>query len=109
MCIRDSLVGVSIFGYEAWEKQVLGHARTFTEALTERYKNVEGFGKPIVVAELGYTGSEEYVSSWESEVRAARPDMPQLVGAVYFDQQEVYPWPNDFPRPDWRLAERVTP
>lgn len=103
------LVGVSIFGYEAWEKAILGHARSYTEALTERYNNVKGFGKPIVVAELGYTGSAEYVASWENEVRAARPDMPLLVGAVYFDQQEVYPWPNDFPQPDWRLGHRVTP
>ena len=103
------LVGVSIFGYEEWEKAELGHARTYTEALTERYNNVKDFGKPIVVAELGYTGSGEYVASWENEVRAARPDMPQLVGAVYFDQAEVYPWPNDFPKPDWRLDYRVTP
>lgn len=103
------LVGVSIFGYEAWEKAVLGHALTYTEALTERYNIVKGFGKPIVVAELGYTGSAEYVANWESEVRAARPDMPQLVGAVYFDQDEVHPWPNDFPKPDWRLDHRVTP
>jgi endoglucanase len=103
------LVGISVFGYEAWEKAIIGHARTFTELLTERYNNVKGFGKPVVVAELGYTGTAEYVASWESEVRAARPDMPLLVGAVYFDQPEVYPWPNGFPLPDWRLDKRVTP
>lgn len=103
------LVGVSIFGYEAWEQAVIGRARSFSEVLTERYDNVKSLGKPVVVAELGYTGTADYVAGWEAEVRAARPSMPLLVGAVYFDQQEVYPWPNNFPLPDWRLAERVTP
>ncbi|MGB8811762.1 MAG: glycosyl hydrolase [Paracoccaceae bacterium] len=101
------LVGVSIFGYEAWEEAILGQARSFSEVLTERYNNVKDLGKPVVVAELGYTGSAEYVASWEAEVRAARPEMPLLVGAVYFDQPEVYPWPNNFAQPDWRLANRV--
>lgn len=103
------VVGLSIFGYQAWEKAILGGERTYTEWLTERYDNVKDLGKPVVVAELGYTGTAEYVASWEAEVRAARPDMPLLVGAVYFDQAEVYPWPDNFPQPDWRLANRVTP
>jgi endoglucanase len=103
------LVGVSVFGYQAWEEKIIGHARSFTELLTERYKNVKDLGKPIVVAELGYTGDAAYVASWEAEVRAARPDMPQLAGVVYFNQPEVYPWPNNFPQPDWRGSARVTP
>ncbi len=103
------LVGVSVFGYEAWEKAIIGHARTYTELLTERYNNVKDLGKPIVVAELGFYGTAAYVDSWEAEVSVVRPDMPQLVGAVYFDQPEVYPWPDGFPQPDWRLANRVTP
>lgn len=103
------LVGLSIFGYEAWEKAILGGARTYSDLLTERYDNVKDLGKPVVVAELGYTGTAEYVASWEAEVRAARPDLPQLVGVVYFDQAEVYPWPDNFPQPDWRIANRVTP
>ena len=103
------LVGLSIFGYEAWENAILGDARSYPELLAERYDNVKALGKPVVVAELGYTGTAEYVASWEAEVSAARPDMPLLVGSVYFNQAEVYPWPDNFPQPDWRLANRVTP
>ncbi len=102
------VVGISVFGYEAWEKAIIGHARTFDELLTEHYNNVKDFGKPVVVAELGYTGSAAYVASWEARVRVARPEMPLLVGAVYFDQPEVYPWPDKFPLPDWRLDKRIT-
>lgn len=103
------LVGLSIFGYEAWEKAILGNARSYPELLTERYNNVKDLGKPVVVAELGYTGTAEYVASWEAEVSVVRPEMPLLVGSVYFNQAEVYPWPDNFPQPDWRLANRVTP
>lgn len=101
------LVGLSIFGYEPWERAILGRTQTFTEILTERYARVAGFNKPVVVAEVGYSGSAEYVAQWDGEVRQARPDMPLLVGVVYFDQTEVYPWPNDFGLPDWRLNYRV--
>lgn len=103
------LVGVSIFGYEPWEKAILGKPLTFTELLTDRYNNVKEFGKPIIVAELGYSGSANYVADWEAQVRQPRPDLPLLVGEVYFDQPEVYPWPDGFGLPDWRLAHRVIP
>jgi endoglucanase len=101
------LVGLSIFGYEPWERAIFGRPRSFEEILTERYARAAIFGKPVVVAELGYSGSAAYVADWENTVRLPRPEMPQLVGVIYFDQQEVYPWPDGFGYPDWRLANRV--
>jgi endoglucanase len=41
-------------------------------------------------------------------VRRARPEYPSLVGVVYFNQKEVYPWPDDLGYPDWRVEFRVT-
>jgi endoglucanase len=101
------LVGLSIFGYQPYDNATFGRDQTFAEILTERYNRVAGFGKPVVVAEVGYSGSEAYVADWENTVRAARPDLPQLVGAVYFNQEEVYPWPDGFGLPDWTLDGRV--
>lgn len=103
------LVGLSVFGYEPWEKAKLGKPYTFKELLTERYNNVKDLGKPIIIAELGYSGSAAYVADWEAEVRQPRPELPLLVGEVYFDQPEVYSWPDGFGFPDWRLAHRVIP
>jgi endoglucanase len=101
------LVGLSIFGFQPYEEATLGRSLTFSEVLTERYDRVKGFGKPVVVAEVGYSGSAEYVADWENSVRALRPEMPQLVGVVYFNQAEVYPWPDNFGLPDWTPAKRV--
>jgi endoglucanase len=102
------LIGLSIFGFEAWENAILGGSQDYADVLTQRYDEVKGFNKPVVVAEVGYTGSSAYVAAWEAKVREARPDLPLLVGAVYFNQKEVYPWPNNFGYPDWRIDSRVT-
>jgi len=101
------IVGISVFGLQAWDQAKFGHDRSYTEVLEPRYKRAAAFGKPVVVAELGYSGSQAYVDSWENSVRVTRPDYPQLVGVVYFDQREVYPWPENFGLPDWRLSNRV--
>lgn len=103
------LVGLSIFGLEAWEIEILGGAKTFDEILDERYNRVKIHGKPVIVAEVGYSGKAEYVALWESQVRKLRPDMPLLVGAAYFNQPEVYPWPDGYGLPDWRIDKRVLP
>lgn len=100
------LVGLSIFGYEPWERAILGGPRFFAEILTERYDRVAVFNKPVVVVELGYSGSPDYVAQWENSVRLPRPTMDQLVGVIYFNQKEVYPWPDGFGLPDWRVGGR---
>jgi endoglucanase len=101
------LVGLSIFGLQPYEEATEGRSLSYQEVLEERYARVAGFGKPVVVAEVGFSGSAEYVAEWDSSIRADQPDMPQLVGVVYFNQAEVYPWPDNFGLPDWTPANRV--
>lgn len=101
------LVGVSVFGLQAYDRINFGEDRSFTDILGPRYERAATFGKPVVVAEVGYSGSPEYVASWEANLRQPRPEYPNLVGVIYFDQKEVYPWPDDLGLPDWRLAFRT--
>ncbi|MFO1176248.1 MAG: glycosyl hydrolase [Paracoccaceae bacterium] len=101
------IVGISVFGLQAWDQAKFGHDRSYLEVFGPKYARAAQFGKPVVVAELGYSGSQAYVDSWENAVRVTRPAYPNLVGVVYFDQREVYPWPENFGLPDWRLANRV--
>lgn len=102
------LIGLSVFGLQAYDQIVNdGQDRSFTDILGPRYERAARFGKPVVVAELGYSGDAAYVAAWESEVRKPRPEYPNLVGVAYFNQQEVYPWPNDLGFPDWRVNNRV--
>lgn len=101
------LVGVSVFGLQAWDQAKFGRDRTFDEIFAPRYENAVAFGKPVVVAELGYVGDEGYVEMWDESVRQDKPEYPSLVGVTYFNYPEVYPWPEGFGLPDWRVKNQV--
>lgn len=103
------LVGISVFGLQAFDRLNFDRDRSYAEIFTPRYLRAAAFGKPVVVAELGYSGRADYVSAWEAEVRQPRADASALAGVVYFNQKEVYPWPDDLGLPDWRVTQRVTP
>ncbi len=102
------LTGLTVFGLQAWDRAKHGRDRSFQEVLGPRYDRATTFGKPIVVAELGYSGDAAYVSSWDAQVRSMATSFPALVGVVYFNHAEVYDWPDGFGRPDWRVGYRVT-
>lgn len=101
------IVGISVFGLQQWDQDKFGRDRSYNDVMEPRYRRAAAFGKPVVVAELGYSGDQAYVDSWENSVRVARPDLQNLVGVVYFDQREVYPWPESYGLPDWRINNRV--
>ncbi len=101
------LVGVSVFGLQAWDQAKHGGDRSFDDIFGPRYERAAQYGKPVVVAELGYVGKEDYVKAWENNVRQEKPDYPGLVGVVYFNQPEVYPWPEGFGMPDWRVKNQI--
>jgi endoglucanase len=101
------VVGVSVFGFQPWEEEILGEERTFREVLEPRYERVVEFGHPVVVAELGFVGDEDYVARWMEDVRQDLDGFDELVAVVYFNQTEVYPWPDGFGLPDWRFGHNV--
>ena len=101
------LVGLTVFGLQAWDQAKHGHDRTFDEIFEPRYERAAEFGKPVVVAELGYVGQAPYVDTWKNDVRADKPEYPSLVGVVYFNFPEVYPWPEGFGMPDWRVKNQI--
>ncbi len=101
------LVGLSVFGLQSWDLAKYNHDRSFAEVLAPKYKLADTFGKPIVVAELGYSGSAAYVENWEKAVRQSSREFPNLVGVVYFNFPEVYDWPDGFGKPNWRISGRV--
>ncbi len=101
------LVGITVFGLQTYDHIVTGGDQSFTDILGPRYERAASFGKPVVVAELGYVGDAAYLADWESEVRQPRPEYPSLVGVFHFNQEEVYPWPYDLGFPDWRINRNL--
>lgn len=98
------IVGLSVFGLQRYDRDHFGKDRTFAEALEPGYRLAEGFGKPIMVAELGYEGDQAYVRNWAATVAQKHPEFPSLSAVVYFNDREVYPWPDGYGRPDWRVV-----
>ena len=102
------VIGLSVFGYQDFDLGVFGKQRTFADALEPGYQLVEDFGKSIIVAELGYEGDRNYVRDWSRSVATPNPDFPELTAVVYFNDREVYPWPQNYGRPNWRVRGQST-
>lgn len=101
-------VGLSVFGLEAYDKIAHGKPRSFQEAITDGYRRVEGFEKPVWVAELGYEGSDSYLTAWMADVTRKFAEFPRLEEVVYFNDREVHPWPYNLGRPDWRVVRNTS-
>jgi len=99
------VIGLSVFGYQPYDKLEVGHDTTFVERTKPGYDRVAGFGKPIAIAELGYEGDDSYVRNWASEANKPHAEFPAMTAVVYFNDLEVYPWPRKVGRPDWRVAD----
>lgn len=101
------IVGLSVFGLQSWEEDTQGGAKDFDAIFAPRYSRVEGFGKPVMVAELGFSGDADYVARWENRIRDENAAYPELEAILYFNQQEVYPWPDGYGFPNWRVDYRI--
>lgn len=103
------VIGLSVFGLQPWESDILGREQSFRDILTPRYERALGFELPIVVAELGYVGDQDYVTRWENDVRQDLEGFSELEAVVYFNQREVHPWPDGYGLPDWRIPNNILP
>ncbi|OBQ73749.1 glycosyl hydrolase family 5 [Mesorhizobium loti] len=98
------IVGLSVFGYDEYDKIAYGKPRSFAEALKQGYDLTVGYGKPIWVAELGYEGNLDYVTKWAQDVTQNFPQYPQLKEVVYFNDREIWAWPHGLGYPNWRVV-----
>jgi len=103
------VIGLSVFGLQKWDNDKFNRDRTFEELLKPGYERVAGFNKPIVVAELGYVGKQQYVDQWDVDSRKSYAEFPALASVVYFNQKEVAPWPDGYGLPDWRITQHILP
>lgn len=106
-------VGVTCLGFEAHDL-ANGHptARTFTDLFGERYRFANQFGKPIIISELGVSGSREHKTHWLAEAYNAFGSFPALSMVVYFNHinAEINNVHNEWKdRPDWRIDPELFP
>ena len=98
-------IGLSVFSYDEWEKENIGRQRSFHEILAGKYNRVVKYKKPIIVAELGVTGSEKHKFDWLKAARQSFRSFSNLKAVVYFnkiDSEGV--WGPNLQPPDWSVT-----
>jgi beta-mannanase len=103
-------VGVSVYAFPEWDLAHYRKVRSFDEIFVEKYGRVAGFNKPIMIAELGVTGTQEHQFSWLDEAMRNFARYPLLKSVVYFNAIDSRSaWPDPFPVPNWYLDLTIFP
>lgn len=101
-------VGLSVYGFPQWDVRHYGRLRSFEEIFSEKYELVKGFGKPVLIAELGVTGDREYQWEWMYGLFRNTQRFPLLKSVVYFNARDSeLAWGRDYETPDWRIDRRL--
>lgn len=97
-------VGISVFGFPDYDLRNYGKVLSFAQVFGAKYDSVREYAKPLMVAEMGVTGSAKYQKAWlEDGLRAARA-YPELRTLVYFNSVDSpQAWGSDYPVPDWSI------
>lgn len=98
------IIGVSVYSFDLWDQEEFGHQRSFLQIFYPKYRNLAGLGRPIMIAEMGVTGTTEFQEQWLKKAFFQMKFFPKLIGAIYFNSLDnVGVWGKDLPIPDWRL------
>ncbi len=100
-------VGLSVFALEAWDLDNLGRASTALDAVGSRYHRVSIFHKPVIIAEIGVSGSSDYAKRWLLDLNKQAQALPLLRAIVYFNDKEPHTWGEKYGSPDWRISSDV--
>lgn len=97
-------VGVPVYSFPAWDRKTYGFIRSFPVCFNEKYSIIAQFRKPVIIMEMGVTGSEDFCSFWMHDAFMNFPKYP-LEGIVFFYSADTPgAWGADVPTPDWRSS-----
>jgi cellulose synthase (UDP-forming) len=100
-------VGMTVLGDEQWDQILVDQpARSFSQLMADKYPEVAVYGKPMIIAELGVSGTPERQREWLAGAARALPDFPNIRIISYYDSVNA---PNNHmaTQPDWRIPAAV--
>ena len=95
------LIGVSVYSSPRWSHN--GQLRSFAEVYGGRRWLHLQFRKPLLVAEMGVSGTELQRRRWLIDAGHALRDYPELIGWVYFSAPQPRWIPLATGHEDWSL------
>lgn len=96
-------IGLTLFDLQDWNREHWDW-RSFEDKFGALHARVVDYGKPIVLAEFGVKGDDEYRETWLSCAQERLGKFDRVEALVYFNDRETWQWPKPYGRPDWRLA-----
>ena len=102
------LVGFPIYSYPAWDRSYYGNIRSFKTWYDEKFKLVEQFNKPVMIVEMGVTGSQDYQVYWLQEAFNTIKSIPAIEAVVFFQKKDTPgSWGENIETPDWRTDPEI--
>jgi cellulose synthase (UDP-forming) len=94
--------GLTILGDATWDSLYGLPPQSFRDILQPRYDVLAPFAKPLILAEVGVSGSTARQSAWLAEAATSIGDFPAVRAFVYFNGVNA---PNNHraTQPDWHL------
>jgi cellulose synthase (UDP-forming) len=97
------IVGISIYATPAWHPDRLAELPSFSRLMQQKSKLWQHWRKPVLIAEVGVTGSAAEKQQWLTQAIQDLKNFPQVIGWVYFNQIQPEIVPLPIGRPDWSL------
>jgi cellulose synthase (UDP-forming) len=97
-------VGMTVLGDEQWDQNLVDQpARSFAQLMAEKYPEVAAHGKPMIIAELGVSGTPEHQQEWLAGAARVLAVFPNIRVVSYYNYANA---PNNHmpTQPDWRIS-----
>lgn len=99
------LIGLSIYASRAWHPN--RQLEAFTQQLDQKRWIAQRYGLPLLVAEVGVSGSAADQQQWLHQALQMLPRYPELCGLVYFQAPQPTWMPLASGHEDWSLKPSV--
>jgi hypothetical protein len=96
-------VGFTALADAGWDAGFGLPPQSFDDIVGARYRRLAPLDKPVLVAELGVSGTSLHKTAWLAEAGRSLSLYPQLRALVYFDDQNP-PMNHLRTQPDWRIG-----
>jgi endoglucanase len=99
-------VGVTVLEDANWDSYWGSPPKSFAELFRPMYPALAAFGKPLLIPELGVSGTPDRQRTWLRALVSSLPEFPALRAIGYFNDKNV---PNNHMEylPDWRVAPDI--
>jgi beta-mannanase len=97
-------VGMPIYSFPDWDRQYYGYIRDFQTTFEEKRQRVQGLRKPLIITELGVSGSTDFQSFWMRSTMDSLQKYSDLKAVVFYYAKDADgAWGREVATPDWRV------